>query len=277
MNKLDLVVFTQYPLSYAPTRIQEEANKLGLKVRVLGYDNLTFKTKLPQAKYVILREPNARNNIYKLRDHILKFYVSQTSEILNKKSYLKWSVLDKKLQHKEFKKSNIPHLKLLSLKDAKYPFIVKAKLGSHGSQVFKITKKEDLDKVLTYHKLNDLLIQEFQNAGFDLRVIVIDFKVVGIMKRTPREGEFLSNFSQGGSVSDYRVKDENIIKKIAIKTAKHFKLSYVGVDLMKGNDGKWKVLEINRACQFKGFEKATGMNVGKLLINNFFQTNQENL
>ena len=97
------------------------------------------------------------------------------------------------------------------------------------------------------------------------------------MKRTPREGEFLSNFSQGGSVSDYRVKDENIIKKIAIKTAKHFKLSYVGVDLMKGNDGKWKVLEINRACQFKGFEKATGMNVGKLLINNFFQTNQENL
>ena len=51
-------------------------------------------------------------------------------------------------------------------------------------------------------------------------------------------------------------------------------LDYVGVDLMMGNppegeagDGEWKVLEVNRACQFKGFEQATGVNVAKELIN----------
>jgi glutathione synthase/RimK-type ligase-like ATP-grasp enzyme len=54
---------------------------------------------------------------------------------------------------------------------------------------------------------------------------------------------------------------------VAIKTAVHFDLDYVGVDLMKGNDGEWKVLEVNRACQFKGFEKAVGINVAKEVIN----------
>ena len=36
---------------------------------------------------------------------------------------------------------------------------------------------------------------------------------------------------------------------------------------MKDNNNYWKVLEVNRACQFQGFEKATGVNVAQNLIN----------
>ncbi|HLD92492.1 MAG TPA: ATP-grasp domain-containing protein [Patescibacteria group bacterium] len=267
MNKLDLVIFTQYPLSYAPTRLKDEAKKLGLKVKIFDYKKVKNVNNLPSSKYLILREPDAKNNIYHLRDDILNHYLLRTTKILNYKSYLKWSVLDKFLQHKEFKKANIPHIKLLKLKNTKYPFIVKAKLGSHGSQVFKITKTEELEKVLVNFKKEDLLVQEFQSSGFDLRVIVLDGSILGIMKRTPRKGQFLSNYSQGGIVTKYLGKDKDKIKTIAIKTARHFKLDYVGVDLMKGNDGKWKVLEVNRACQFHGFEKAIGVNVAQKLIN----------
>ena len=264
---LDLVVFTQYPLSHAPTRINKEARNAHLKIQVFDYSKIKIVNKLPHSKSVILREPDAKNNIYDLRDEILQYYIKQNSKVLNSNSYLKWSVLDKKIQEIEFGKGNIPHIKSENLKKLKYPFIVKASLGSHGDHVYKITNEKELKNILEKYGKDNLIFQEFQNVGFDLRVIVINFKAVGIMKRTPRRGEFLSNYSQGGKIEKYDGRDKSDIEKISILTAKHFKLDYVGVDLMKGNDGRWKVLEVNRACQFQGFEKATKINVAQRLLN----------
>ena len=48
--------------------------------------------------------------------------------------------------------------------------------------------------------------------------------------------------------------------------AKIFKLDYCGIDLMKNEDGDWIVLEVNRACQFEGFEKSTGINVASKVV-----------
>lgn len=263
---LDLLVFTQYPRTYGPRRFKEESLKIGLECKVKSY-KYTDLNDLPEAKQVIFREPTASKNIYDFRDKILDYYISQKSIILNQHSYTKWSVLDKITQTLEFEKAGIPHIKNLNPNDLNYPYIVKNKLGSHGDSVYKITCKDDLDKVLEKHKIDDLLFQEFQTSGFDLRVIVLGGRVLGIMKRTPREGEFLSNYSQGGKIQRYEDKsDESAIQQIAIKTAKHFELDYVGVDLMLNNAKEWVVLEVNRACQFKGFEKATGVNVAKEVI-----------
>lgn len=266
----DLLVFTQHPKAYGPRRLHEEAKSQGVTPQVLSYTSLqsqgvTLLSRLPKAKCVILREPDYKKDLYKLRDEILNFYISKKVKVLNSESYLKWSVLDKITQYQEFNKANIPHIKLLNLSEAKYPYIVKNKLGSHGDSVYKIEGSEDLEKVFAKHKKEDLLFQEFQTSGFDLRVIVLNKKVLGIMKRTPKKGEFLSNYSQGGAVEKFESSAE--IEKNSIQTAKHFKLDYVGVDLMLGNDNEWKVLEVNRACQFKGFEKATGVNVAKEIIN----------
>lgn len=266
MNKLDLLVFTQHPKAYGPKRFLQEAKNLGFNVQVIGYSLASKMQGFPDAKAVILREPDYKKNIYDLRDQILSLYVSKNSKVLNKDSYLKWSVLDKITQTLEFEKAGIPHIKNLKPEELKYPYIVKNKLGSHGDSVYKINNKLDLDKVLEKHKIDDLLIQEFQTSGFDLRVIVLGGRVVGIMKRTPKSGEFLSNYSQGGGIEQYDGTDINVVEDIAISTANHFNLEYVGVDLMKGNDGGWKVLEVNRACQFKGFGQATGVNVAKELI-----------
>ncbi len=264
-NMLDLLIFTQYPMAYAPKRLLEEAKRLDLDSKIKSYKN-TNLSGLPESKFVVLREPTASKNIYDLRDEILNFYITKKSKILNQESYLKWSILDKITQHKEFKKAEIPHIPLLNLSEAKYPFIAKASLGSHGDSVYKIKDKVDLNKVLEKHMLEDLLIQEFQLSGFDLRVIVLERNVLGIMKRTPKSGEFLSNYSQGGRIENYSGDDRSEIEKISIQAANQFNLDYVGVDLMKGNDGEWKVLEVNRACQFQGFEKATGVNIASKVI-----------
>lgn len=270
---IDLIVFTQYPKSYAPQRFLKESSNLGLNTKIISYLSVKNLKSLPTSKFVILREPDANKNLYSLRDKILTRYINKGSKVLNKDTYLKWSILDKKTQYSEFINGNIPHIKSLRLRNLKnlnldYPFIAKNKLGSHGDGVYKINNKEDLKKVLLKHKVRDLIFQEFLNSGFDLRVIVIDSKVLGIMKRTPKKGEFLSNFSKGGKIQRYEGKnDESELKQLAIKVARHFKLEYVGVDLMMGNDKNWKVLEVNRACQFKGFEKAIKTNVAKNIIN----------
>ena len=95
-------------------------------------------------------------------------------------------MLDKKLQHIEFEKANIPHLKLLRLEDAVYPYIIKDKSGSHGDSVYKIENRKDLDRVLKVNKAKDILVQEFLTSGFDLRVIVFKGSVLGIINRVEK-------------------------------------------------------------------------------------------
>jgi hypothetical protein len=36
---------------------------------------------------------------------------------------------------------------------------------------------------------------------------------------------------------------------------------------MKDRQGQWRILEVNRACQFEGFEKSTGINVAREIVN----------
>jgi glutathione synthase/RimK-type ligase-like ATP-grasp enzyme len=40
---------------------------------------------------------------------------------------------------------------------------------------------------------------------------------------------------------------------------------------MKDNEGRSYVLEVNRQCQFQGFEKSTGINVARLVVEMFLK------
>ena len=104
-------------------------------------------------------------------------------------------------------------------------------------------------------------------TNWDLRIIVIGGKVVGAMKRTAKGNEFRSNFSLGGEVEKWNLSKND--KVIAKRVAKSCGLDYCGVDIMKDLKGNSFVLEVNRQCQFKGFEKATGINVAKKIIDFF--------
>jgi glutathione synthase/RimK-type ligase-like ATP-grasp enzyme len=60
-------------------------------------------------------------------------------------------------------------------------------------------------------------------------------------------------------------------REIAEKVAKVCELDYCGVDIMKDNEGRSYVLEVNRQCQFQGFEKSTGINVARLVVEMFLK------
>jgi RimK family alpha-L-glutamate ligase len=288
-NNYDLLVFTEAPKAYAPRRIVEEGNKIGFSVDTISYKRIDFKVedkkvtcfwkgmRLPGAKAVIFRELNPARIAYNHRNYLISHFQAAGSYVLNAKSYLKWPYLDKLTQHFEFQKANIPfiqtfnfgsNLRLIEFgQKYGFPFIAKHHLSSRGREVFKIENFLDLKNLSDKgYKARTLLIQPFCKVGEDLRVIVVGGKVVGAMKRIAREGNYLTNYSQGGFVESFDLAKDKLAMEISKRAVGHFYLDYVGVDLMKGNSGKWKVLEVNRGCQFEGFEKATGINMARKIV-----------
>lgn len=60
-------------------------------------------------------------------------------------------------------------------------------------------------------------------------------------------------------------------KALAEKVARVCGLDYCGVDIMKDENDNSYILEVNRQCQFQGFEKSTGINVAKLVVEMFLK------
>ena len=79
--------------------------------------------------------------------------------------------------------------------------IMKTLEGSKGVGVLFIESEyqiESLVQLLYSQNENiDLLLQEYIKTDYDIRVIVLGGKVVGVMKRQVVEGDFRSNVSQG--------------------------------------------------------------------------------
>ena len=128
--------------------------------------------------------------------------------------------------------------------------------------MIKIDNREELEILVEKKDEKNLgmyLWQSYLPTRWDLRVVIVGGRAIGAMKRSAVGEEFRSNFSLGGEVDSWKMSQEE--KLLAEKTAKVCGLDYGGIDIMKDEDGNNYILEVNRACQYKGFEKSTGINV----------------
>jgi len=278
----DLYLFTKAPSAYEPTRYKEEGDKLGLDIQIVVYSDLDFVLTesgtrilwkgedLVAPKAVVFRAAGNDNFYIPQRDFLIDWFLERGVKVLNAETYKTWSRLDKITQHFELQKAGLPFVEStvyglnerLIEQTKTFPVILKKNLSSRGRDVYKL--KNSIDAKYLFEQgyfARTMLLQPFLKIGQDLRVIVIGGKVIGAMKRIAQSGQFLTNFSQGGIVESYDIFSDTKALDIAQKTAKHFRLDYVGVDLMMGADGEWKILEVNRSCQFKGFEASTKINV----------------
>lgn len=288
---MDIILFTNGPKAYAPKRLVEEAKKLKISLQVIKYKdiNITYTTdgieltlkdkKMPVPRGVFLRGLGEDSIYNPTRTAIIVFFKLNGSKLLNEASFSKWPSLDKATQHINLATAHLPVVESFSFpsKDEvkkwsrnAYPYIAKDIVGSSGIDVFKISGSSDMTKLLEKFnsnlKIKSLLFQGFLPNAEDLRIIILDGKILGAMKRIAQPGNFLSNYSQGGSVRLYDIENDLEAGRLALEVSKLFKLDYCGVDLMKNNEGKWVVLEVNRACQFEGFEKSTRINVAQEII-----------
>jgi ribosomal protein S6--L-glutamate ligase len=148
------------------------------------------------------------------------------------------------------------------------PLIVKLLEGTQGKGVVLAETKKAAESVINAFKsLNaNILVQEFikEANGKDLRLFVIDGKVVAAIQREALPGEFRANIHLGGTASVIKPTSEE--KKIAIRAAKAMDLKVAGVDIIRSSKGPL-LLEVNSSPGLEGIESATNKDIaGEMFV-----------
>lgn len=137
------------------------------------------------------------------------------------------------------------------------PAVQKAAIGTHGESLRKVTAEEE---VYPTHGRRRTLLQEFlqqETEQSDVRVYVVDGRVVGAMRRSSMEDDWRANVARGGTTEDVTDSLPSEATTIARAATRAIGLDMAGVDLMQQNDD-WYVLEVNPTAGFKGLFDATG-------------------
>ena len=161
------------------------------------------------------------------------------------------------------------NLKLVE-KNLSYPMIVKTLSGSYGAGVFLVEDRKQFKQLMKMAEITkpcyNIILQEFiqDSYGKDLRVLVVNGKVVGCMMRQSIDGDFRANITRGGEAIPYQI-DENI-EWIGGECARLLNLDVAGVDLLF-NNGNYVICEVNSAPGFEGMEKYTNKNIALEMVN----------
>lgn len=118
--------------------------------------------------------------------------------------------------------------------------VIKAADGHGGTQVFRT--EESFEDIVAGIGTSDFVIQPFVDGpGKDVRVYVIGNDVIGAVERTAADG-FRSNFSLGGSVTNYELRPEDTA--CVDKICRLFSFGMVGIDFIIDKDNHFIFNEI---------------------------------
>jgi ribosomal protein S6--L-glutamate ligase len=111
----------------------------------------------------------------------------------------------------------------------------------------------------------DIVLQEYirESKGRDIRAIVVGSRVVAVMRRTAKAGEFRSNLHRGGL--GIKVKLDRRYSSAAVAASRAMGLEVAGVDMLEGSNGP-KILEINSSPGLEGIERASGVDVATAIV-----------
>lgn len=152
-----------------------------------------------------------------------------------------------------------------------FPLIMKLSQGSFGNGVSILESRRSMRSMLdlviasSQSRSPHILIQEYvrEAKGTDMRVFVVDGKIIAAMERKAPRGEFRANFQKGGSVSLVDLTDQE--KRIALKAANVLGLEVAGVDIIRTQTGP-KILEVNSNPGIQGITLASGIDVADGII-----------
>ena len=139
-----------------------------------------------------------------------------------------------------------------------YPSIIKTLSGSFGAGVFLCENRKQLQQLLKMAEITkpsyNIIIQEFikESHGKDLRVLVVNGKVVGCMMRQSVDDDFRANITRGGEGIPYQIDDE--IEWLGGESSRLLNLDIAGVDLLFDKEG-YRICEVNSSPGFEGMDK----------------------
>ena len=190
------------------------------------------------------------------------------------------TVKDKLYTQQVLGESNLPVPKTLLVrhpiklewveKNLTFPVIIKTLSGSFGAGVFLAEDKKQFKQLLKMAEITkksyNIIVQEFikDSWGKDLRVFVLNGKVVGCMMRQAVDDDFRANITRGGEGIPYQIDDN--IEWLGGESSRLLGLDIAGVDLLFDNGG-YKICEVNSSPGFEGMDKFTHTNIAEEIVN----------
>ena len=145
-----------------------------------------------------------------------------------------------------------------------FPVVVKKLKGTRGAGVVLCKDRAEFDDLANLldgaTSGADFLFQQYigRSHGRDVRLLVIDGRIVASMERKAMDGGFKSNISLGGMATPFDPPKE--MQDLAIRTAAELQLDVAGVDILFDDTG-YRVCEANSSPGFQGLERACAVNV----------------
>ena len=201
--------------------------------------------------------------IYRGRDYRMVEYLESKGIRCFNNSITNKTANDKSLSFAFLSCRNIPAIPTFSSLEevGVFPLVMKSVDGHGGREVFLINNKDEAE---TFKKQNKrYLYQKYYPNEGDLRLYVIDKKVIGAVYRHSKDG-FKSNFSLGGDVVSYEPEQE--IVDIAVRVAELLDADYIGVDFIKVSN-QWCVNEIEDPVGARMLYKTSNIDAIELLVN----------
>ena len=274
--------------SYETQRLVEEFQNTGIKIRVVNPQDvdifvdrddrksiLVAGKSRPLPDFVIPRTGSGTTYFIKA---IIR-HLERLGVILINGSDSIDNVKDKLYTQQVLGQSSLPVPKTLLVKhpididfvesNIGYPAIIKTLSGSFGAGVFLVETRKQLTQLLKMAEITkpsyNIIIQEFikESYGKDLRVLVINGKVVGCMMRQSTDDDFRANITRGGEAQPVDVDEE--MEFLSLESTKLLGLDIGGVDLLYDNGG-YKICEVNSSPGFSGMEKYTDIQVAEQIV-----------
>jgi len=288
MHKGWLLVKPNFQDSYETNRLVEEFKNQKIDIKLIDPNEIDiFVNKenkqsilvngesLPLPKFVFPRTGSGTTYYIKA---VIRHFERMGVPVINGSDAID-NVKDKLYSHQILAQSNLDIPKTMLLKHPidvdfvekhiGFPAIVKTISGSYGKGVFLAENKKQLKQLITMAELTkksyDIIIQEFikDTWGKDLRVLVVNNKVVGCMMRQATDEDFRANITRGGEGFPYEVNEQ--IEWLSSESSKALNLDIAGVDLLFFGDG-YKICEVNSNPGFEGMETFTKKNIAEEIV-----------
>ncbi len=146
--------------------------------------------------------------------------------------------------------------------------VVKPLFGSEGRGLVRVSDRELSWR--TFHALERLgavlyLQRAIRHPGHDIRVFVLEGRVLAAMRRHAPPGEWRTNVAVGGAAEAHVASPEE--SRLAIAAAAAISAEAAGVDLVLDPDrGGLVILEVNAVPGWRALARVTGIDVAAALL-----------
>ena len=162
--------------------------------------------------------------------------------------------------------------------DNDFPMVLKTLQGAKGVGVLLVETERSLQSTVSLvYKIDpncDILLQEYIDMEYDVRVMINNKRIIGAMKRKKIIDDFRSNISQGAEAEEIELTD--LEKEACLIAAKAVNGQWVGVDFIPADNREKDapyILEVNQSPGTQGISEAIGEEVCETIIDDYFDRN----